>query len=249
MEITYEEFKQAVEEQIEGANAIIEVANTKAKNIAEKMIKSEYIMRDEDGNYVLNDMLIKLDLMNYRIEQQIYKTGVQLRKSYNRNGTLTTDVNYKHLSETIAQATKKLTFKEAFLQYAALRQSYDFTNKAEQIAKVHPLVVEAYNKLGTDKVKSLRYVKSAIQKELADIDITKSQDEKVSALIHKAVTYPNTYTCPELQQIIAAAYYIAGISTKVKASHITKWYNCKKTSERIGGVPTTVYKIFNPKLL
>lgn len=102
LEITYEEFKQAVEEQIEGANAIIEVANTKAKNIAEKMIKSEYIMRDEDGNYVLNDMLIKLDLMNYRIEQQIYKTGVQLRKSYNRNGTLTTDVNYEHLSETIA---------------------------------------------------------------------------------------------------------------------------------------------------
>lgn len=249
LEITYEEFKQVVEEQIEGANAIIEVANTKAKNIAEKMIKSEYIMRDEDGNYVLNDMLIKLDLMNYRIEQQIYKTGVQLRKSYNRNGTLTTDVNYEHLSETIAQATKKLTFKEAFLQYAALRQSYDFTNKAEQIAKVHPLVVEAYNKLGTDKVKSLRYVKSAIQKELADIDITKSQDEKVSALIHEAVTYPNTYTCPELQQIIAAAYYIAGISTKAKASHITKWYNCKKTSERIGGVPTTVYKIFNPKIL
>lgn len=249
LEITYEEFKQAVEEQIEGANAIIEVANTKAKNIAEKMIKSEYIMRDEDGNYVLNDMLIKLDLMNYRIEQQIYKTGVQLRKSYNRNGTLTTDVNYEHLSETIAQATKKLTFKEAFLQYAALRQSYDFTNKAEQIAKVHPLVVEAYNKLGTDKVKSLRYVKSAIQKELADIDITKSQDEKVSALIYEAVTYPNTYTCPELQQIIAAAYYIAGISTKAKASHITKWYNCRKTSERIGGVPTTVYKIFNPKIL
>ena len=249
LEITYEEFKQAVEEQIEGANAIIEVANTKAKNIAEKMIKSEYIMRDEDGNYVLNDMLIKLDLMNYRIEQQIYKTGVQLRKSYNRNGTLTTDVNYEHLSETIAQATRKLTFKEAFLQYAALRQSYDFTNKAEQIAKVHPLVVEAYNKLGTDKVKSLRYVKSAIQKELADKDITKSQDEKVSALIHEAVTYPNTYTCPELQQIIAAAYYIAGISTKAKASHITKWYNCRKTSERIGGVPTTVYKIFNPKIL
>ena len=128
--------------------------------------------------------------MNYRIEQQIYKTGVQLRKSYNKNGTLTTDVNYEHLSEAIAQVTRKLTFKEAFLQYAALRQSYDFTNKAEQIAKVHPLVVEAYNKLGTDKVKSLRYVKSAIQKELADIDITKSQDEKVSALIHEAVTYP-----------------------------------------------------------
>lgn len=47
-------------------------------------------MKDEKGNYSLNDMLIKLDLFNYKIEQQIYKTGVQLKKNYNTNGILTT---------------------------------------------------------------------------------------------------------------------------------------------------------------
>ena len=30
-----------------------------------KMIKSEYIMKDGNGNYFLNDTLVKLDLMNF----------------------------------------------------------------------------------------------------------------------------------------------------------------------------------------
>ena len=248
LEITYEEYKQVIEEQIEGAKALIEVANTKAKNVAERIIKDEYIVKDDDGVYQLNDMLIKLDLMNYKIEQQIYKTGVTLRKAYNSDGTLTTDISYEKLDEAVTRACKKLSFKEAFLQYAALRQSYDFGNQTNEIVRIQPLVVDAYNKLGVDKVRSLRYGKSAIQKELAKLDDTNSQDEKVRMLLKETVTYPNIYTCPQLQKIIANAYDIVGISTKAKASHITKWYECKKTSERIDGVPTTVYKIFNPRL-
>jgi hypothetical protein len=33
--------------------------------MAEKMIKSEYIMKDDNGNYFFNDTLVKLDLMNF----------------------------------------------------------------------------------------------------------------------------------------------------------------------------------------
>ena len=248
LEITYEEYKQVIEEQIEGAKALIEVANTKAKNVAERIIKDEYIVKDDDGVYQLNDMLIKLDLMNYKIEQQIYKTGVTLRKAYNSDGTLTTDISYEKLDEAVTRACKKLSFKEAFLQYAALRQSYDFGNKTNEIVRIQPLVVDAYNKLGVDKVRSLRYGKSAVQKELARLDDTNSQDEKVRMLLEETVTCPNIYTCPQLQKIIANAYDIVGISKKAKASHIKKWYVCEKTPKRIDGVPTTVYKIFNPRL-
>ena len=248
LEITYEEYKQVIEEQIEGAKALIEVANTKAKNVAERIIKDEYIVKDDDGVYQLNDMLIKLDLMNYKIEQQIYKTGVTLRKAYNSDGTLTTDINYEKLDEAVTQACKKLSFKEAFLRYVELKQSFDFGNQANEIVRIQPLVVDAYNKLGVDKVRSLRYSKSAIQKELAKLDDTNSQDEKVRMLLEETVTCPNIYTCPQLQKIIANAYDIVGISKKAKASDIDHWYVCEKTTARFDGVPTAVYKIFNPRL-
>ena len=249
LEITYDEYKQVVEEEIEEAKAILEVANTKARKMAEKMIKSEYIARDEDGNYSLNDMLIKLDLMNYKIERQIYKTGVQLRKAYNTNGAMTTDINYEKLDETIAQACKKLSFKEAFLRYVELKQSFDFGDRTNEVVRLQPLVVEAYHQLGVDKVKALRYIKKEIERALTNNDATKSQEEKVTEIIHQSVAYPKTYTCSELYQIIATAYHAVGITTIPKASHITRWFECKKTTQRIGGVSTTVYKVFNPSLL
>ena len=249
LEITYDEYKQVVEEEIEEAKAILEVANTKARKMAEKMIKSEYITRDDDGVYQLNDMLIKLDLMNYKIERQIYKTGVQLRKAYNTNGTMTTDINYEKLDETIAQACKKLSFKEAFLRYVELKQSFDFGDRTNEIVRQQPLVVDAYHQLGADKVKALRYIKKEVEKALTNNDATKSQEEKVTEIMLQSVAYPKTYTCSELYQIIATAYHAVGITTIPKASHITKWFECKKTTQRIGGVSTTVYKVFNPSLL
>lgn len=248
LDITYEEFKQVVDEKIEAGKAFIEVANTTGRQMAREMINSEYIMQDENGNYVLNDMVIRLDLMNYKIEQQIYRTGVQLKKSYDTNGTLTTEINYEALGQSITKASKKLSFKEAFLRYAELKQSYDFTNETEQIAQIQPLVVDAYKKLGEDKVRKLRYNKTAIQKELAEVDTNKPKEEQAKEIIMQTVTYPNTYTCAELQSIISEAYYIAGIHSSVKASHITKWFECKKTTQRINGISTTVYKIFTPKI-
>ena len=217
--------------------------------MAEKMIKSEYITRDDDGVYQLNDILIKLDLMNYKIERQIYKTGVQLRKAYNTNGTMTTDINYEKLDETIAQACKKLSFKEAFLRYVELKQSFDFGDRTNEIVRQQPLVVDAYHQLGADKVKALRYIKKEVEKALTNNDATKSQEEKVTEIMLQSVAYPKTYTCSELYQIIATAYHAVGITTIPKASHITRWFECKKTTQRIGGVSTTVYKVFNPSLL
>ena len=69
MDITYDEYKQVIQNEIKGANIIINAANADedAKNMVESIIKNEYILKDETGNYTLNDTLIKLKLFNYRI--------------------------------------------------------------------------------------------------------------------------------------------------------------------------------------
>ena len=78
LDITYDEYKLSIQNEIELATKIINAVNEadNGQGIAEKMIKSEYIMKDGNGKYLLNDMVVKLDLMNFKIEQQIYKTGV-----------------------------------------------------------------------------------------------------------------------------------------------------------------------------
>lgn len=251
LDIAYEEFKQTINELIEGLQTYITLANTneQAKKAAEKILNNNYIMQDENGNYLLNDMLVKLELFNYKIEEQIYKTGVQLKGSYNTNGISTTDINYIKLSDTIEKACRKLSFREAYLKYSELKQSLDFGNKAAEIAAIQPLVVDAYNKLGDDKVRELRYVKKHIEKALINADDTKSQFEKVGAILMKSISYPKVETCPRLIHLIGEAYRAVGIKKEAKAADITNWFECKKTSTRIEGVSTTVYKIFRPKLI
>ena len=251
LDITYDEYKQVIQNEIKGANIIINAANADedAKNMVESIIKNEYILKDETGNYTLNDTLIKLKLFNYRIEQQIYKTGVQLRKNYNTNGILTTEIDYEKLENTIGKASKKMPFKDAYLKYSELRKGVDFGNQATEIAKIQPLVVDAYNKLGDDMVRKLRYIKKDIEKALINSDDSKSQFEKVGAILKKSIFCPTVETCPRLIHLIGEAYQAVGIKKEAKAADITKWFECKKTSERIEGVTTAVYKIYTPKLM
>ena len=251
LDITYDEYKLVIQNKIKGANIIINAANADedAKNMVEQMIRNEYIMKDEKDNYSLNDMLIKLELFNYKIEQQIYKTGVQLQKNYNTNGILTTKKDYEKLENTIDKASKKLSFKDAYLKYSEFRQGFDLGNQAAEIAKIQPLVVDAYSKLGDDMVRKLRYIKKDIEKALINSDDGKSQFEKVSAILTKSISYPTVETCRTLIRLLGEAYHAVGIKKEAKAADITKWFECKKTSVRIEGVPTTVYKIYTPKLM
>jgi hypothetical protein len=205
-------------------------------------------MKDENDSYFFNDTLVKLDLMLYKIEKEIYQTGLKLKRSYDTNGILTTEPDYKKVDNTIDRASKKIPFKEAYLKYSELRKSLDFGNSAVEIAAVQPLVVDAYNKLGDDKVKKLRYIKKDIEKALINCDNNKSQLEKVCAMLMKSITCPTVETCSRLKHLIGEAYRAVGIKEEAKASDIENWFKCKKTSARIEGITTAVYKIYTPEL-
>ena len=68
-------------------------------------------------------------------------------------------------------------------------------------------------------------------------------------MIKQAIEYPCRMTCPVITKIIDKAYKTVGIETKAKAADITNWFDCKKTSGRINGVPTAVYDIFTPTFI
>ena len=152
------------------------------------------------------------------------------------------------MENTIDKASKKLSFKDAYLKYSELRKGFDLGNQAAEIAKIQPLVVDAYNKLGDDMVRKLRYIKKDIEKALINSDDSKSQFEKVGAILKKSIFCPTVETCSRLKHLIGEAYRAVGIKEEAKASDIENWFKCKKTSARIEGITTAVYKIYTPNL-
>lgn len=250
LDITYEEMVAKVDKNIKGANKILDFINNDedAKSMAEKMINSTYVMKDEDGDYFLNDMLVKLDLYNFKIEQMMYKTGIALRKEYNAKGVLTTGIDYERIEENLNAAIKKTTFKEAFLEYAAIKEHKFSIEDVSELVRIQPLIVEAYNVLGTDKVKKLKYVKTAIKEAIINADQSKSVEIKVAQMIINKIPV-GFISSKDAKQIIQSIYSTCKITDKAKASDLVKWYDCKEVQKRIDNKKVRGYEIYSQKYL
>lgn len=252
LSLSYDEVVAKTYEDLEGAKAIVELVNNddKAKRAAEKMLNRDYIMMDEDGKYFINDMLIKLDLYTYKLEQNIYKNGISIMKNYNINGIVTTAPEYDRLDGTISTKAKKISFKDAFLRYVELQSSrFTLTNEeADYLVMVQPLIVDAYYKLGADRVRNLKYVKKAVEDALVNLDADKSNENKIAKLLQSRIGIGFNSTA-DLQAALAAAYTTVGIERKVKASDIEKYFDAKSCTKRLDGKVTRGYEVYRSKII
>ena len=252
LEASYEDILKRTNEEIESVTALIEVVNNNPalKVGAEKSLNKDFIKKDDFGMYYLNDMLVKLDLFTIKLEQSIYKNGISIVKNYNKNRIVTTAPEYEKLEGTIKGATKKLSFKEAFLKYAELAKNpYCMDEEAKNhLAAIQPLIVDAYNKLGEDKVRSLKYVKKAIETALLNQNKDNSNEYKVAKILNDYI-HIGFISSAELKANIAKAYEILGIIRKAKATDIEGYFDCKATSKRIEGKVTKGYEIYRTKCI
>lgn len=251
LSLSYEDMIVKTYEDIEGAKAIVELVNTddKAKRAAEKLLNRDYIMMDEDGKYYINDMLIKLDLYTYKLEQSIYKNGISIMKNYNINGIVTTAPEYDRLDGKISTKAKKISFKDAFLRYVELQSNiFSFRDEADYLVMVQPLIVDAYYKLGADRVRSLRYCKRAVEDAIINLDADKSIENKIAKLLQPRVEIGFNSTTA-LQSALASAYSTVGIDRKVKASDIVNYYDADSCTKRIDGKVTRGYEVYRSKII
>ena len=250
IEKSWEDMVADTNKDIEGANKVIELMNVdeSVRRIGERMINSQYVMKDKDGRFFLNDMLVKLDLFTYKIEQQIYSTGIALKKEYNKKGVITTSIEYTKEEDRMKKAGQKLSFKDAFIKYAELIDNLDLSLQADEIAKVQPLVVPAYYKLGVDKVRSLRYIKKAVEEAIESTGTNNSNEARISRYITSKISI-GFISSKSAKEIINEAYQLYSINKKGKASDLSKWFNCKETVKRIDSKSVKGYEVYNSKLI
>lgn len=249
LDTSYEEILKRTNEEIESVSALIEVVNNNPalKVGAEKSLNKDFIKKDDTGKYYLNDMLVKLDLFTIKLEQSIYKNGISIVKNYNKNGIVTTAPEYEKLEGTIKGATKKLSFKEAFLLYASLSKNpFSLEDERKHLATVQPLIVDAYNKLGEDKVKNLRYTKKAVEAALLNLDADNSNEYKIAKVLSNSIAV-GFISIADLKKELANTYKNLEIDKKVKSSDIEKYFDCKPTAKRVDGKVTKGYEVFRMK--
>jgi len=253
LDITYEDMVAKTNDEIEGANEIIALINTgskNAKNSAKKMLNTIYVMQNKEGDFYVNDMLVKLDLFTFKLEQSIYKNGIALRNTYNRNSILTTDITYEKINESMKKAGKKLSFKEAFIRYAELEliKTMAITPEKDEIVKVQPLVVSAYHRLGVDKVRNLRYSKFAVENALINLEPDKSKETKIAQILSNKMK-AGFFSSNDIKGWIKEAYIAVGIADKAKATDLGKWFECEEKSKWINGKTVKGFEVYRAKFI
>lgn len=251
-DIEYNELVDRVNKELKGTEILVEVANSNpdAKEAAKKAFNEEYVYKDENGLYKVNDMVAKLELYTFRLEQSIYKNGIALRKAYEGTGATTTDIDYSRIDEAMERA-KKISFKDAFIRYAELNSNkfqLGIDSELEYLVNAQPLIVDAYNKLGTDKVRKLRYIKKDIEKALCATEDNKNIDTRIAKILYSSLQL-GFNSSASIKNSIKEAYELVGLSDTAKATDIDKWYNADAKTLRVDGKPTKGYILNSKKFI
>ena len=255
--MTFEQMEAKTNEAIEKARKTVEFFNSATDkdvkdNLRENLkhnLNKFYMSYDSiNDQFILNDILPKLELYNYQVNQKIYKNGLSIAKGYEDNGIETTSADYVKVDDSIS--VKKQSFKEAFLQYADLVAHHSHAPALTLLEQQQPLIRAAFYKLGVERVRNLRYTKKSVEAALSCLDDEKTKEQKLALLIVKLIPSGTTITVTEALDKMHQAYYEIGITKKPKSKDLHQWFYCSDSySRRIDGKVIKVIDIYHPKIV
>lgn len=257
LDMTYEQMEAKTNAALEKAQKTVDFFNSARDkdvkdNLRDKLkqnLNKWYMSYDSIKDiFILNDILPKLELYNYQVNQRIYKDGISVSKGYEDNGIETTVADYLKVDDSIS--TKKISFKEAFLQYAKIMSEDPHSPALMLLEQQQPLIREAYHKLGVERVRNLRYTKKSIEAAISCLDDDKTKEQKLALLMVKLIPTATTITVANVLDKMSQAYNEIGISKKPKTKDLHHWFDCSEPySKRINGKVKKVVDIYRSKII
>jgi hypothetical protein len=172
------EFLKEQQEQIDESNGIINdwrgISEGSRNAIrltldnADLFGKSFYHYEALDGTMKLNELKIKADQYTHQVENLIYTTGIDVRRAYAEEGFDSEAIEYYRAESALKQAVEHQDFKAYVDTYHQSKQV--FCTDAEPLfgcPKITQKLIElAYNELGYETIKELKYHQTSIKERL-----------------------------------------------------------------------------------
>lgn len=232
MDVTREEFMASLDAEVAAAEINAKAYDQTVGAERERLIKnhlpkSHFIGVDGDGKIVLDKTFANIEIVNYNIVNGIYRSQVNMVSALKNAGlNVATSTEEDAPDEELEElkSIERTPFKDIFEEYCKLKERtglYDLSFRESRIALEKPLVVEAYNKLGPEKVREMKYHVSNIKRELVKVK-HETLDTKVFLLIdplfEKGVAIPNA----QIKAILQKVYKELGVTEKAAATHLAR---------------------------
>jgi len=160
--LTLEEHTQATKETLGKALSLAEDVNRMSEESRKVVLgKIPYLNEEyvsiEDNRLIVDKNLANIDIVNFKITKQIYKTVITLTEELKRNGfgvsvrSITVDSPAEKVE---MNPNAKVSFQELFDEYAEIKErplTFSLNTPHFKLAVIeakNPLIKEAYQKLG-----------------------------------------------------------------------------------------------------
>ena len=232
-EVTLDEFvastKRVLTEAVKFADDINRVdEQSRIKMLSKIKYINEQYVRIEDNRLVVDRNLANMDVVNFKICRHIYRTYVNLTDELKRNGYTITRHTFSEILEKIEdKANARVTFKELFDEYHRLKTTQPFfsldnhEDLCAQIAVKYPLVKQAYEELGTDRVQALKYHVGNIKRELMKRQSAPTE-YKIMKMINATFQKQTPIAKSKAKELLQRIYDDLGIKQRAKAADLNK---------------------------
>ena len=195
--ISAEQYEREVMEELDKMRTYVDWMNACPADLIESFLKQIPYMRvpyvqTRNNRIVLDKNLAYQDIVNYKIVHHDYCSCVNMEATMADNGVTINSFVSEHISGTIKVEPKKkrASFKEMFNLYSQIKESNKYSlvedERLVEIRTKRPLVIEAYNKLGPEKVKAMKYHIGNIRNALTKMTNAK-EDYKIVEIVSRSL--------------------------------------------------------------
>lgn len=257
--ITYDEFEATTQKALEEAERLVENFNRMDVSAQAVFVRNLYInelyLRRDDDRIVVDRNRVKIDRMNFRTCCQIYRNTLALTGALEAQGFQISAQSYVRMppSKKLEMNVRaKVSFRELFEEYCTLKadtNAYSFNMfPIQTLEQANPLLREAYEGLGPQKVRELKYHVSNIRRALLKRMDTPTID-KVIRLSNQVFPVGQTIPRKRIKETLQRIYDDLGIRRTAKATDIADWYEVKEQTLRIKGKTVDCLTIVCPKFV
>lgn len=231
-DVSAEEFKHSLDANVSEAKEVAELLDKIPEGERRARMIRDYVNKDPyigvvDNKIVVDQNLANLEIVNYGIVNGQYKTQCNMNASLLLAGfQVNNDIEAYNLDEQLESelSIAKTPFKDLFEEYVEIRTSKGYNLDCFRRSRIEiekPLIKEAYEKLGADKVREMNYHQSNIKRELTK-QIHETLDTKVFLLLNDQLPKQTAIPKSEIKTILQSIYDEMGINHTAKATDLKR---------------------------
>lgn len=257
-DITLEQYKEIVEKERKEGVDYADIVN-QYENVADmtQTVNNQYLYK-VDKVWKLDPNRLKLDIYNFKCLHNTYCISYNIIDEYEKAGFEVATSESMTSDKLLANDTARTTFKDAITEYDTIRTRIkeckyyiEDTDRLDLIRAKYPYIEQAYELLGMDKIKEMKYKTSNIREAIICRTNSLSNVAKIAKLLKEAKGFQlgAFITGKNIKRVLGEIYEMLGMNRKPTIDDFRQFATLQERKTRVDGEQVRGYVIQHIKIV